>query len=91
MTRRARGPETAEEFELVLQRTLALKRSGLTQQQLAERWGVAQPYVSRLMNGHDRSTKYEALFAKAVGVPVRTLWPEPYVPRRRGPAGKGQG
>ena len=73
------GIKNAEEHalkaELVHQIAAALKDEGLTQKEAAQRLGVAQPDVSRMLGGHFRQFSVERLmrFLVALGHSVEIV------------------
>lgn len=58
-----------------LMRKNALKLAGLTQEQVAAKWEVSQPFVSEFLAGHVASEAHEAKFAALVGMDRGLIWP----------------
>ena len=74
-----RGPTD----ELTILRKTAMMRCNLRQTDIAKRWQKSQSFVSQLIRGRVRSKAHERKFARLVGMPHKTLFPEPSKGRGR--------
>jgi transcriptional regulator with XRE-family HTH domain len=58
-----------------------LTRSGMTQMQLAEKTGLSQPFISRLLRGGDISLDVALKLHQALDIPLHVMrpdaWPTP--------------
>ena len=58
-----------------------LTRSGMTQQQLADKTGLSQPFISRLLRGADISLEVALKLHQALDIPLHVMrpdaWPAP--------------
>lgn len=61
--------------EHALRRIMLLRRTGLTQGELADALGVSQPHISNVLGGIVRSQRVEDAFANLVGEKHDALWP----------------
>ena len=58
----------------------ALRKLGHTQSSIAREFGVAQPSVGGVVNGHGRSARIERRISEITGLPLSQLWPQWYAP-----------